>query len=165
MVRTALKLPADCGDEARLKLAVQLANSSLSESQLGQQRQQLQQQLQQQQKRLGVLAAQLETLWINGSSSGAAGGGSTGQGTPGGSGGGVLSSSNSNSSASNSSNSNSSVLAHEVLEVQSAVDHLQEQLHSELTACEWCAGFGAAGNAWHNTAQGSVVHRYALQAD
>lgn len=126
---------------------MQLANSSLSESQLGQQRQQLQQQLLQQQKRLGVLAAELETLWINGSSNGTAGGSSTSQGPLGGSGGGVSTPTSSNSS-------NSSVLAQEVLEVQSAVDSLQEQLHSKLTDGKWCVGsLMLWGNARHNTAQ------------
>jgi hypothetical protein len=108
VVRAALKLPADCGDEAKLRLAVQLANSSLAEVQLGQQRQQLQQQLDAQQQRLGVLAGQLEAAWINGSNS------------------------RSSSAAGSGGGSNSSsVLAQEVLMVQAEVEKLQDQMHSE----------------------------------
>lgn len=110
LVRAALKLPADCGDEAKLRLAVQLANSSLAESQLSTEKHALQQQLDKQQQRLHMLAAQLEGLWLNGSS----GGGSNG------------------SISNSSSSTNSSALAHEVLEVQAAVESLQDKLHSEL---------------------------------
>lgn len=111
VVRAALKLPADCGDEAKLRLAVQLANSSLAEVQLGQRRQQLQQQLDAQQQQLGVLAGQLEAAWINGSSS-RSGSAATGTGAA-------------------TGNSGSSVLAQDVLRVQAEVERLQEELHSE----------------------------------
>lgn len=108
VVRAALKLPADCGEEARLRLAVQLANSSLAEASLGRQKQHLQQQLDSNQQQLAQLAHQLEAAWINGSSS-----------------------SNNVSANSNSNSSNSSVVARGVLQVQEAVARLQEDLQSE----------------------------------
>lgn len=105
VVRATLKLPADCGDEARLRLAVQLANSSLAEAELGRQRQQLQQQLDEQQQRLGKLAAEVEAAWMNSSSS-------------------IVSSNISRSG-------NGSVLAQDIIQVQASVAKLQEELHSK----------------------------------
>lgn len=113
IVRTALKLPADCGDEARLRLMVQLANSSLAEQQLSQQRQQLQQQLSKQQEQLSDLATQLEGFWIGqerGSSS---------------------SDDNGASSNRDTGSFNSSAVAQELLRTQAAVDDLQDLLHSK----------------------------------
>jgi hypothetical protein len=109
-VRAALKLPADCGEEAKLRQAVQLANSSLAEAELGRQRQQLQQQLDAQQQRLSLLAAELERVFVNGSGSSSSSGGK-----------GV---------------GNSSALAQEVVHVQGLVERLHEQLHSAVLGYE-----------------------------
>lgn len=107
VVRAALKLPADCGQDAKLRLAVQLANSSLAEAQLGEQRQALQQQLDTQQRRLGVLAAGLEALWMNGSSK-----------------------------VGSSNATNSSVLSQELLLVRADVERLHDALHAAVAGHE-----------------------------
>lgn len=114
VVRAALKLPADCGQDAKLRLAVQLANSSLAEAQLGEQRQALQQQLDAQQRRLGVLAAGLEALWMNGSSSSKVGPGSS----------------------SGNATTNSSALSQELLLVQADVERLHDALHAAVAGHE-----------------------------
>eukprot|EP00775_Hariotina_reticulata_P013172 gene13172-13303_t len=64
-VRVVLKLPSDCSPETRVRLAVQLANSSVAAAQLGQQRDDLQAAAEAEQRRLRRLAAELEALWAD----------------------------------------------------------------------------------------------------
>jgi hypothetical protein len=160
-VRVALHLPADCSEDAQLRLAVQLANSSLAAQKLGVEKDQLQQQLDTEQQQLGGLARQFRAVQQASSSTSAfsrvsvvsagrnraascdrpdssitASTSSSDSSSDTSSVGGRRRSSSSDASSigdsSSSSSSNDQVLAQQVLEVQEKVAALQEQLHGEL---------------------------------
>jgi paraquat-inducible protein B len=156
-VRVALHLPADCSEEAQLRLAVQLANSSVAAQKFGSRRQQLQQQLADEQQQLAMLARQFTAVQAaSGTISSSLSVGqprstaitceTEGSIAPGSkqsidssssssSGSSASSSDNKDSSSGGSSSSDGNDLAQQLLEVQERVAALQEQLHGEPG---WC---------------------------